>query len=85
MEEKLKIKVTKIGSLWHARLSEDNRVISEYACECKEDIGWICREMLRWFDKLGGISKFASAARSRQIGAPRGRVWRDVFKSGKRR
>lgn len=65
-EANLKIKVTKIRSWWHARLFQDDRVIDEYRCDDSRDIKWICREMLRWFDKMGGMSKWASAARKRQ-------------------
>ena len=45
------------------------------ACISKLDIGWICREMLRWYDKNGGISKFAVAARKRQRGTPTDKIW----------
>lgn len=68
------IKVTKIKSRWHSRLYYKGKVLDEMACELKEDIGWICREMLRWFDKLGGNSEFAKAARHRQTNKI-GKVW----------
>ena len=75
----LNIKVTRIGNSWHARLLSDGKVIDEMACEMRSDIGWICREMLRWQDKLGyhGTDwQFASAARHRQHTAKtNGRVW----------
>lgn len=69
------IKVTKIAKRWHARLSIDGEVIDEMACELQCDIGWICREMLRWHDKLGGCSKFANAAREQQTVSSKGRIW----------
>lgn len=69
------IKVTRIGERWHARLLIDKAVHDEMACANRQDIGWICREMLRWFCKLGGVSKFASAARKRQVTGPIGKVW----------
>jgi len=69
------IKVTKIKNRWHARMVIDGNFIDEMACELRRDIGWICREMLRWHQKLGGVSKFADAARSRQITPPKGKIW----------
>ena len=73
----LEIKVVKIKHRWHARLLVQGKLHEESACELKEDIGFMCREMLRWFDKLGGISKLASSSRRRQnrSKAPVGRIW----------
>jgi len=71
------IKVTKIGNEWHARLfNEEGIVIDEYACKLKEDIGWICREMLRWQDKMGNTNDQTQFARIRQVLAPTGKVWK---------
>ena len=76
MSDSISIKVTKIGKLWHARLLENKRVIDESACTRKDDIGWICRNMLRWYSKLGGVSKFADAASMRQDTCnPKGTVY----------
>ena len=69
------IVVTKIRNRWHARLSLNNKLVDEMACQQRLDIGWICREMLRWAAKSGNISEFASAARRRQLTGPTGRVW----------
>jgi hypothetical protein len=69
------IKVTKIRNRWHARLLLGDKVYDEMACEVKEDISWISREMLRWYDKCGGKSAFASAARKRHTKPHIGRVW----------
>ena len=69
------IKVTKIKNRWHARMIIDDVVRDEMACENRVDIGWICREMLRWFVKGGGRSEFASAARKRQQSGAQGQVW----------
>jgi hypothetical protein len=69
------IKVTRIGARWHARLMDGITVLDEMACSCRQDIGWISRTMLRWFDKTGGVSLFASAARRRTICGPVGQVW----------
>lgn len=71
----LSITVTKIRNRWHARLFDGGTVIDEMACEDKRDIGWICREMLRWADKLGRSTDWTRSARRRQQAGPRGRVW----------
>ena len=63
--EKLRTKVTFIKDRFFVRLLEDDLVVNEMACKNKEDISWCCNYMLRWFDKLGGESKMASASRSR--------------------
>ena len=77
MIDYLKIKVTRINNKWHARLinTETNEILDEMACTKRQDIGWICREMLRWHDKLGGTSQLASAARKRQQSKIVGKVW----------
>lgn len=59
------VKVTKIGNRWHARLFFNGAVFDEMACKNRQDIGYICRTMLRWFDKTGGGSLFAERARHR--------------------
>lgn len=68
------VKVTRMKDEWHARLYLDGKVHSEMACECREDIGYICHELLRWFDKLGGESTYASKARSREANKPIGKI-----------
>ncbi len=72
-----RIKVTRIGKKWHARLIENDYVLDEMACQNKLDIGWICREMLTWYSKLGGVSDFAEAARERHLHdkKPCGKIW----------
>ena len=60
------IKVTKIKNRYHARLFFKEKIFDEMACEYRQDIGLICKEMLRWFDKLGGESVYADKARHRQ-------------------
>lgn len=79
MTEKLRTKVTTINGRHHVRLLEDDLLINEMACELKIDIGWCCREMLRWYDKLGGNSAMADRSRHRQKRGcePEGRIWRE--------
>lgn len=69
------IKVTHINNRWHARLIQDGKILDEMACNVQSDIGLICREMLRWYDKNGGSSEYASKARSRYSGPYTGKVW----------
>ena len=77
------IKVTRIGSKWHARLfDKEGKVIDEMAADLRIDIGHVCRTMLRWYDKCGGMSRFASSARARMwnlnkhpVGSPKGRIY----------
>lgn len=73
--EEYDIKVTRIADKWHARLFKGNCLQDEMACKDKSDIGWICREMLRWESKTGADSDFAESARKRQIGKPNGKVF----------
>lgn len=77
--EYLQIKVTRINGNWHARLFDTRKEkhIDEMACKLQEDISYICYEMLRWHDKLGGVSPMASAARhrKRETYSPIGKVW----------
>ena len=81
MNQELDVKVTRINKRWHARLIVNGKVWDEMACSNTLDIGWICREMMRWYSKLGGCSRQAEFARhttrpSRIRGAnPVGRVW----------
>lgn len=71
----LNIKVTKICNKWHARLLDDGKVLDEMACASRLDIGWICREMLRWYDKAGNVSKWAASARKKHVAMPVCKVW----------
>lgn len=53
--EPLTIKVTKIGKQWHCRLFKFGELFDESSCEKKSDIGRCCRDMLRWYDKMGNL------------------------------
>jgi len=71
------VRVTKINKRWHSRLIYKYKVVDELACQCSEDIGLICKEMLRWFNKMGNDSDYADKARHRQstVRAPKGKIW----------
>ena len=79
------IKVTRIKNRWHARLIEDGRVHSEMACAEREDIGYICRTLLRWYDKCGGVSIYAHKSRERlntketNLSGPIGQIWHSGY------
>ena len=69
------IKVTRINNRWHARLIQDGTVLDEMACSHQADIGRISREMLTWYDKVGGSSEYASKVRSRYSDPYVGKIW----------
>jgi hypothetical protein len=54
-----------INGRYHVRVLLNGVVNQEAVCESKLDIGWTARSLLRWEDKCGNISKFASSARER--------------------
>lgn len=80
MNDEISIKVTTINGRHHARIyREDGTVHSEMACAEKQDVGYICRELARWYDKRGGESEQCSASRDRSAKKkqpqPVGRIW----------
>lgn len=67
----MKIRVTNIKGNYHARLfSDTGAILDEMSCKEKQDIGWICREMLRWQSKMGSIDPWATSARKRHNDDP---------------
>lgn len=54
-----------INGKYHVRVLLNGVVNQEAVCEGKADIGWTARSLLRWEDKCGNISQFASSARER--------------------
>jgi hypothetical protein len=59
------VTVRNINGKYHCRVLVNGTVNQEAVCESKRDIGYTCRSLLRWEDKCGNWSKFASAARER--------------------
>lgn len=59
------ISITNINRKFHARLYNENILLDEMACDLRCDIGFICREMLRWQDKINP-TKQTTFARNRQ-------------------
>jgi hypothetical protein len=54
-----------INGNYHVRVFIQGVVNQEAVCYSKRDIGYTARSLLRWEDKCGNISAFASAARER--------------------
>lgn len=54
-----------ISGRYHVRVFLDGVLNQEAVCNSKADIGWTARSLLRWEDKCGNISDFASSARKR--------------------
>lgn len=59
------VTVRNINGLYHCRVFVNGKLNQEAVCESKRDISYTCRSLLRWEDKCGNISEFASAARQR--------------------
>lgn len=59
------VKVTRIGNVYHCRVYTNGVLNQEAIAENRNQIGYVCKSLLRWEDKCGNISKFASAARER--------------------
>ena len=63
--EPLSTKLTFINGWYHCRLFNNGELYDELRCSHKSDVGFAFREMMRWYDKCGGMSKWAYAARKR--------------------
>lgn len=59
------VTVRNINGVYHCRVFTNGVLNQEAKCFSKRDIGYTCRSLLRWEDKCGNISRFASAARRR--------------------
>lgn len=59
------VRVVKVGDCYHARYILNGVVKSEYTCKKKNEIGLMCREMLRWQHKLGNMTTLTTSARKR--------------------
>lgn len=62
------VTVRQINGMYHVRVLVNGEVNQEAVCNSKLDIGYTARSLLRWEDKCGNISDFASAARRRLNG-----------------
>jgi hypothetical protein len=59
------VTVRNINGRYHVRVLLNGEVNQEAVCDSKAHIGWTARSLLRWEDKCGNISDFASSARRR--------------------
>ena len=59
------VTVRNINGRYHVRVLLNGMVNQEAVCESKLNIGFTARSLLRWEDKCGNISQFASSARER--------------------
>lgn len=59
------VTVRNINGNYHCRVFVNGELNQEAVCFEKIDIGPTCRDLLRWEDKCGNISQFASASRER--------------------
>lgn len=59
------VTVRNINGRYHVRVLLDGVLNQEAVCNSKLDIGYTARSLLRWEDKCGNISQFASSARQR--------------------
>ena len=59
------VQVRKIGNGYNVRIYVNGELNQEARCQSKSDISYTARDLLRWEDKCGNISAFASAARER--------------------
>ena len=67
-KEFLSIKVKYLGKgIYGCRLYRNDRLIQTKNGCTKSEIGDVCREMLRWQNKGGSLSKYAHASRHRHL------------------
>jgi len=59
------VTVRSINNQYHCRVFTNGVLNQEAVCFQKLHISATCRDLLRWEDKLGNISNFASSARNR--------------------
>jgi hypothetical protein len=59
------VKVNRIGNAYHCQVFTNGALNQEAIAENQSEIGYVCKSLLRWEDKCGNISAFASSARER--------------------
>ena len=59
------VKVNRIGNVYHCQVFTNGILNQEAIAENQSQIGYVCKSLLRWEDKCGNYSAFASAARER--------------------
>jgi hypothetical protein len=64
-EVKHEVTVTRIGGIYCCRVYTNGLLNQEAIAQNQSEIGYVCKDLLRWEDKCGNISAFASSARER--------------------
>jgi hypothetical protein len=59
------VKVNRIGNVYHCQVFTNGVLNQEAIANDRSEIGYVCKNLLRWEDKCGNISAFASSARKR--------------------
>lgn len=59
------VTVRNINGKYHCRVFVNGELNQEAVCSSKRDITYTCRSLLRWEDKCGNWSDFATSARKR--------------------
>jgi len=59
------VKVNRIGDVYHCQVFTNGILNQEAIAENQSEIGYVCKDLLRWEDKCGNLSAFASSARAR--------------------
>ena len=59
------VKVTRINNRYHCRVFTDGILNQEGVANSRKEISYVCRDLLRWEDKCGNISDFATSARNK--------------------
>ena len=59
------VKVNRIGNVYHCQVFTNGELNQEAIAEDRSQISYVCKSLLRWEDKCGNISDYASSARRR--------------------
>ena len=59
------VKVNRIGDVYHCQVFTNGELNQEAIAKNRSEIGFVCKDLLRWEDKCGNISAFATSARKR--------------------
>ncbi len=63
--EPLTTELTHMGGWYYCRVFDNGKPYKTMRCESKRDIGRCFREIMRWYAKTGGKSRWAWSARER--------------------
>ena len=66
--ELVEVKVNRFKSGYSCKIYRKGILIDEWLVNNQKEIGPVCRNLLRWYDKLYGDSKYADRGRFRAWG-----------------